>query len=201
MIPGVDSVLVILPPPPMYTSAGVANAMIPIIQSADKPVVIALMGERLIQEAVERLRSARIPEYRFPERAASALHVLWQRENAMCAQHDVEVDSGKVQNKAVKKLLSDAQPGKDGFLSQEIVAQIMDAYNIPILSMQLARNAQKAVEIAEQVGFPVVLKLASPDVAHKSDVGGVLVDIGSAAEVEKGFFQILQNVQEISSGS
>ncbi|NOH10792.1 MAG: CoA-binding protein [Chloroflexi bacterium] len=199
--PGVDSVLVILPPPPMYTSAGVANAMIPIIQTSDKPVVLALMGERLIQEAVERLRSARIPEYRFPERAASALHVLWQRENSICDKHDKQINAGKVDAKLVKTLLSKAQPGNDGFLSQETVAQIMDAYNIPILSMQLARNAEEAVEIAQKIGFPVVLKLASPDVAHKSDVGGVLVDLSSKSEVEKGFFEILQNVQDARPGA
>ena len=77
--PGVDSVLVILPPPPMYTAGAVAKALIPVIHNAEKPVVIALMGERLIQEAVEHFRAAHVPEYRFPERAASALAILAQR--------------------------------------------------------------------------------------------------------------------------
>ncbi len=72
----IDSVLVILPPPPMYTAGAVAKALIPVIHNAAKPVVIALMGERLIQEAVEHFRAARVPEYRFPEQAASALGVL-----------------------------------------------------------------------------------------------------------------------------
>ena len=73
--PAVHCVMVILPPPPMYTAGAVAKALIPAIHSSEKPVVIALMGERLIQEAVEHFRAARIPEYRFPERAASALAV------------------------------------------------------------------------------------------------------------------------------
>ena len=65
--PGTDSVMVIYPTPPMHTAGAVAKALIPIIHQAEKPVVISLMGERLIQEAVEHLRAAHIPEYRFPE--------------------------------------------------------------------------------------------------------------------------------------
>jgi acetyltransferase len=76
---GVDSVMVILPPPPMFTAGTVAKALIPVIHHAEKPVILALMGERLIQEAVEHFRAARIAEYRFPERAASALAVLARR--------------------------------------------------------------------------------------------------------------------------
>ncbi len=65
--PQVDSVMVILPPPPMHTAGGIAKAIIPVIYTADKPVVIALLGERLIQEAIEHFRAARVPESRFPE--------------------------------------------------------------------------------------------------------------------------------------
>ena len=77
--PGVHGVMIILPPPPMHTAGAVAKAVIPIIQSSSKPVTIALMGERLIQEAVEHFRAARVPEYRFPERDAAALAILAER--------------------------------------------------------------------------------------------------------------------------
>ncbi|MGW8251105.1 MAG: acetate--CoA ligase family protein, partial [Anaerolineales bacterium] len=77
--PNTHGVMVILPPPPTHTAGAVAKALIPVIHTASKPVVIALMGERLIQEAVEHFRAARIPEYRFPERAAASLAVLVER--------------------------------------------------------------------------------------------------------------------------
>ncbi len=96
--PGVDSALVILPPPPMYTAGAVAKALIPVIHNAEKPVVVALMGERLIQEAVEHFRAARVPEYRFPERAASALAVLAQRAEYIAAAGDSEVSAGRPDN-------------------------------------------------------------------------------------------------------
>ena len=73
--PGVNGAMVTLPPPPMYTAGAVARAIIPVVHQSGKPVIVALMGERLIQEAVEHLRAAHVPEYRFPERAASALAV------------------------------------------------------------------------------------------------------------------------------
>ena len=85
--PAVHAVMVILPPPPMFTAGAVAKAVIPVIHNAEKPVVFALMGERLIQEAVEHLRAAHVPEYRFPERAASALAVLAQRAEFLRAAH------------------------------------------------------------------------------------------------------------------
>ncbi len=70
---GVDSILVISPPPPPSTTGAVVKSMIPIIQSNDKPVVFALMGENQIAEGLSLLHAARIPDYRFPEWAASAL--------------------------------------------------------------------------------------------------------------------------------
>ena len=80
----------------MYTAGAVAKALIPVIHNAEKPVVVALMGERLIQEAVEHFRAGRVPEYRFPERAASALAVLAQRaEYFAAAGADVDLSAGE----------------------------------------------------------------------------------------------------------
>ena len=76
---GVDGLILVLPPPPMTTAAEVAGAIIPIIRASGKPVVVALMGEDLIVHAARLLRQARVPDYRFPERAAMAMGVLWRR--------------------------------------------------------------------------------------------------------------------------
>jgi acetyl coenzyme A synthetase (ADP forming)-like protein len=84
---GVDSVIVILPPPPASSAGAVAKAIIPIIQVVEKPVVVALMGEKLIQEGVEFCRAAHVVEYRFPEWAASALGALSRRAD-MLEWHD-----------------------------------------------------------------------------------------------------------------
>ncbi|MDH5605942.1 MAG: acetate--CoA ligase family protein, partial [Anaerolineae bacterium] len=195
---GVDSVLVILPPPPAYTSAGVANAMIPVIQTTSKPVLVALMGERLIQEAVVRLRAAHIPEYRFPERAASALNVLVRREESLQRKAAETVQRTDVDKQAVQRLLDD-QPAGD-FLPTEISHGILKAYGLPVLEMHLAQTKDQAAALADKVGFPVVMKIASPDIQHKSDMGGVLVNLETAEQVAEGYDRLMQIAAKAGEG-
>jgi acetate---CoA ligase (ADP-forming) len=208
--PGVDGVLVILVPPPMFTSGAVARSMIPVIHSHDKPVVIALMGERMIQEAVEYFRAARIPEYRFPESAASALAILAQRSEFL--KRDAEglaeaKSSGSnrsmnaINPGIVAELLEKCQTGLDGFLSLEEAQSITAAYGIPVPKVELAQTAEEAGRLASSAGGAVVLKVASPDVTHKSDVGGVLLGLEGEQAAFKGFNEIVKNVQEACPGA
>ncbi len=191
---GVDSVLVILPPPPMDSAGGVARAMIPIIYAAKKPVVVALMGERMIREAVEYFRAARVPEYRFPERAAAALAVLTQRADYLDRDQDPPTRFSDVDPDFVARRLSEGEMGENGFLNQETGQAILAAYKIPTPPQHLARDAEEAVRLVNEIGAPVALKIASPDLPHKSDVGGVLLNLRDEVEVRAGFEHILKNV-------
>ncbi|MEX2162240.1 MAG: acetate--CoA ligase family protein [Anaerolineales bacterium] len=186
----VDSGLVILPPPPMHSAGSVARALIPIISTASKPVVIALMGERMIQEAVEYFRAARVPEYRFPERAASALAILAQRAEYLAEAKSPPVSVSNIQPDLVRTILENQ---KAGFLPSEVANQILAAYGIPILKMELAASPKEAADLAEDLGFPVALKIASDDIVHKSDVGGVLLNVATPQDVIEGFNTIIQN--------
>jgi len=196
--PGVHSVMVILPPPPMESAGGVARALIPIIFAATKPVVIALMGERMIQEAVEYFRAARVPEYRFPERAASALAVLTERAATMRADDgDIErpPPEGICPDDARRALDAYLAAGGDpaGFLPFEVISDMLAAYGIPVPRAALATSAEQAVELAGRVGYPVALKVASPDIVHKTEAGGVLLNLHDAAEVAAGYATVLAN--------
>lgn len=194
--PGVHSVLVILPPPPMFTTGAVAKALIPVIHVAEKPIALAVMGERLIQEAVEHFRAARVPEYRFPERAASALTVLAERAEHLARSEEAPIVRADVNTDAVSRLLESATHDEWGFLPQETTSRIMAAYGIRTLPMELAHTPDEAVEWAHQMRFPVALKVASPDIAHKSDVDGVLLNLRDEAAVVEGFQQIFSNAQK-----
>lgn len=196
----VDSVLVILPPPPMHTAGGVAKAMIPVIYTADKPVAVALMGERLIQEAVELFRAARVPDYRFPERAAGALAILAQRAESLkrktvTAQEVAQILDVNAETVAatLRAWRLNAQGQYDGFLPQEAADKILQAYGLPTLRMQLAQSAEEAAALAGEIGFPVALKVASPDIVHKSEAGGVLLNLGDEEAVRTGFNAITKN--------
>lgn len=191
--PGVDSAMVIFPPPPMFTAGAVAMSIIPVVHNSDKPVVIALMGERLIQEAVEHFRAARIPEYRFPERAAAALAVLNMRSEYLeCALDDpILVDD--VDANTVREIISQAE---DGFLPHDAVQEILSAYRVPHLPLLLSKTPGEAVRNAESVGFPVALKIDSPDIPHKTDAGGIALNLIDAESVREAYRKILDNVQE-----
>lgn len=185
--PGVDSVLVILPPPPMHAAGGVARSIIPFIVAARKPVLVALMGERMIQEAVEYFRAARVVEYRFPERAVAALAVLAQRAEYLAAGPDQLPGrvSGVSRARAQRALRQDQAEAGEWF-SAETVTSLLAAYGIPTLPTALAHTPAEAVAHAETLGYPVVLKIASPDIPHKSDIGGVLLNLHDAAAVRQG---------------
>ena len=192
--PGVNGVLVVTPPPPMHTTGAVAKTMIPIIHNSEKPVTIALMGERLIQEAVEHLRAAHVPEYRFPERAASALAVLAQRAEYLQQDKTSKIDELAVDKSSVESYFK-SHKMKSGFLNAKEVSLILQAYKLPDVPLRLASTSEEAVYYAHQVGYPVVLKIASPDISHKSDTGGVMLNLVDPEAVSIGYSKIISNAQ------
>jgi acetyltransferase len=188
--PGVHGVLVILPPPPMYTAEQVAEALIPVIRTATKPVVVALLGENLIRRAAELFRAARIPDYRFSERAASALGMLARRAEALAQPADGPTLFDDVRPGEVRRLLSGLHDGANAWVNAEVAGQLLRAYGLPVQTVALARTAEEAAELAQAIGFPVALKVASPDIPHKSDVGGVRLGLGDGDAVREGFAAI-----------
>ena len=191
---GVDAVLLILPPPPMFTAAGVARQIIPIIQAGNKPVVVALMGHGLVQEALAYFRAVHIPAYTFPETAASALAALARRA-AYLAQDPVEMVP-VLPDPPDARPLDFVSSESTGWLSQEDLANLMAAYEIPVPTAALAKTAVEAAAAAQDMGFPVALKIASPDIAHKSDVGGVRLNLGDASEVTAAFAEMVAEAQK-----
>jgi len=169
--------------------------MVPVIRAARKPVVVALMGENLIHKASEVLRAARIPDYRFPERAASALAMLAQRAESLAHSPSAPVTFADVRPEVVRRLLAHHTDGLGGFLLPADVARVLEAYGIPTPRLELAETAEAAVALAEQMGYPVALKIASPDIPHKSDVGGVQLDLTGAGPVAAGFAAVQRNAR------
>ncbi len=184
---GVDSVMVLCPPPPAYSAGWVAKLLIPIIQSSEKPVIVVMMGERLIQEGVAFLRAAEIVEFRFAETAASALGALWRR--AQYLQQPV-VDESTIG--FVPGLCEWVQSLPDGWLAAPDVTELFNRAGLPILQTARAGSADAAVKAAERLGYPVVMKIDSPDILHKSDVGGVLLDLRNAEAVSRGYELVMK---------
>lgn len=176
----VDGVLVILPPPPMFKTEDVAERIVQVIQQFNKPVVIALMGSTLVEEANKVFQHAHIPTYPFPERAASALGILAKRAEYLAAKTQ---SHGELKTPRHRDSVTNLLPN-----------ELVEAYGIQTTPVKLARNESEAVAIANELGFPVVMKIASPDILHKSDVGGVLLNIKSAQEVQSGYALLMERV-------
>jgi acetyltransferase len=190
---GVDGVMVITPPPPMHSTGQVAKAIIPVIQTTDKPVLVVLMGDTLIQEAVQHFRAARVPEFRFPEAAASAFYALNQRRKILIQFESPTQILQNVSNKKAGEIVSSAPTGS--FLSPDSCADLLACYGIPTALAKTAQSVDQAVEIAEACGYPVVLKIISPDIPHKSDVGGVILDLKRPSDVRRAYIQMMKSVQ------
>ncbi len=182
----VDSVMVILPPPPMFTTESVANAIIPIIQSSQKPIVVALLGSELTANAFERFSAANVVTYPFPERGASALGILARRADFI--NHEGHNVTQSKRPFSINHLPSN--PTADEFVS---------AYSIPTAPIRLARNESEAATVAKELGFPVVMKIASPDILHKSDIGGVLLNVKSEADAHNGYAQLVERAKVAKS--
>jgi acetyltransferase len=195
--PGVCSVLLILPPPPRDPAEVVADAVIPVIQGAAKPVAVVLMGESAVREAARRLRAARIPDYRFPERAAAALAALVRRAEGLAQPASPPVMLDDVRKDVVRHVLAGhaGTSANSMHMADLDVVEILSAYGIPALRTALARSPEEAAALSSEIGFPVALKVASPYVIHKSDVGGVLLNVADDLGAVSGFTRILENVR------
>jgi acetyltransferase len=148
------------------------------------------MGERLIQEAVEHFRAARVPEYRFPERAASALAVLAQQAEFVEGEKDAKYIHARADREVVKQVIN-LRRDNPGTLSASEISSILKAYHLPGVPMRLAVNPDEAVTAAAELGYPVVLKIAAAGITHKSDIGGVMLNLTDAEAIRSGFAKIV----------
>ncbi len=185
---GVDAVLVISVPPPIEDPTPVAEAIAVAAKDAPKPVVVAVMGEATVGLALKVLRAFRLTDYRFPERAASALGALWRHAQWQARPADQVEILTNVDREAVAQLLVSTQ---DEWITGTAATQILEKYGIGGPREALVTSTEEAVQWAEQFGYPVVLKIASPDIPHKSDIGGVALDLNDAEAVRSAFEQIM----------
>jgi acetyltransferase len=182
--PEVDGVLVVFPPPPMFSVEQVADALVPVIGRSHKPVLAAVMGDKSIGPAVRKLQAARIPEFRFPERAAAAMAVLADRAEAMTAGTQTPRQPVDLEQEEVARILADAP---SGWLGPTESSALIGAYGVAALPVARVTTADEAVVAAASHGGPVVLKVDAPGIVHKSEVGGVQLGLSSGKEIRAAF--------------
>ncbi len=218
--PAVDGVLAILVPQALVNSVAVVQAFAAAAAAQAeprKPVLACLMGEASLDEALKAAHAGQIPAYTFPEDAVAAFGVLWRRAQWVEKTQEsadrqiiqssipgIAAAAGSARAKArrtVQNAILLARGAGRRSLDAVEARPLLEAYGIATPADALATSPSDAVRFAETIGFPVVLKLISPDILHKTEVGGVIVNVGDAQAVAAGFERLVARASEAHPGA
>ncbi len=184
--PGVDGVLVILTPQAMTEIEATAEVIADVAAKVELPILACFMGEARIEAGTQILDRAMIPNFGFPERAAMVYNAMSQYRRYQ-AEPLPEFERFDVDQQAVRQVIDKVVADGRVTIGDAEAREILLAYGLDIPASQLAASADEAVQIASEMGYPVVLKVASPDILHKTDVGGVKVGLADAEAVRDAF--------------
>ncbi len=192
--PSVDAILVILTPQAMTRPAETAIAIARALDGS-KPVVASFMGGRDVMPGRKELAAAGLPDYESPERAVSALkgmveYAAWKQRPPRL------VTRFRVNRRRVERIISRRQ--RTGMLQLGEVKgkDILGAYGFRVQEGALAGSADEAVEIAERIGYPVAMKIVSPNIVHKSDLGGVMLNMANGEAVGDGYDLMMLKIRK-----
>lgn len=192
--PNIDGILVILTPQAMTDVERTAEVVIAARQSTDRPIITSFMGEARVRSAINRLKLAGIPNFPYPESAVRAFKRLSEQAELMTVAPESRVAASYDREAAGKKISGLVQAGVLQ-VGDEPAAEILSCYGFRFPRKALATTAKKAAAAAARLGFPVVMKIASPDILHKTDIGGVKLNISSQREAEDAFVEITANAK------
>jgi len=182
----VDGIIVILTPQAMVDVENVAKVVVEESSGARKPVLACFMGQLSVRDAVKYLEQNRIPNFSYPEDSVKAFrtlsdHAAWRKRPAS------DLSVVRVKKSIVRKKLGEAKKLGSTRLIEDDAREILEACGFRFPMRGLATTRKEAVSLSKKIGFPVVMKISSPDIVHKTDVGGVRLDISSPAEAEEAF--------------
>jgi acetate---CoA ligase (ADP-forming) len=149
------------------------------------------MGEASISEARQVLHEYRVPMYVFPESIGSVFAAMRQYAAWLEKSPAAPVELAGIDRKSAEEAFAQAHPVRQ--LSEALTRPVFSAYGIPVVPGDSARSAEEAASIARQIGYPVVLKIISPDLLHKSDAGGIVLNLDSDAAVVAGFNDLMES--------
>jgi acetyltransferase len=195
----VDGVLAILTPQAMTDPTQAARTVIEVARQSDKPLVTCWMGEEQVSEARKLFKGAGIPTFRTPEPAVDLFshisnyyrnrQLLMQTPPSISEQAPPRLESARL---VIETALMEGRKVLNEMESKAVLA----AFRIPIAQTVVARSASEAMVLAEELGLPVVMKIDSPQIVHKTDSGGVRLNLNSLAAVRDGWLEIMDEVKK-----
>lgn len=187
--PSIDGVVVLLTPQVMTPVMDVANV---IIKTARRhpllPIVASFMGGPGVKDAVSKLQAERIPCFSSPEQAVRMLRELLVMPHE--DKNDIVIDTERAED--AQKIIADA----NGLLSEDACAALLSLYGLPQPGHAVATSPDNAVQLGSAMGFPVIAKISSPQIVHKTDIGGVRANIETPEDVKKAYDDIMANAKK-----
>jgi len=191
--PNVHSVVVLLTPQAMTDSLATAKYVVDISRRyPEKPVISVFMGGNWVAKATDYLKDNEIPCFNFPEKGIKTLNALYQYARHLRLPELEPPEYDDIDKKTVRKIFDGAKADGRHVLFPHEAAQVIKSYGIPAPGSGLATTADEAVKYAEEMGYPVVMKVVSPDIMHKTDIGGVELNLVNSNMVRIAFEEIMR---------
>jgi acetyltransferase len=200
--PNSDGLLVILTPQAMTDPTQIAEQLKPYVQMSGKPILASWMGGADVAAGQQILNRQGIPTYAYPDTAARVFSYMWKSSYNLRGIYETPVlptftcDANTRNCSIVENIIQAAKTAKRTILTEFESKEILAAYGIPVVAGCIAESADKAVECAENLGYPVVLKLYSQTITHKTDVGGVQLNLQNAESVKLAYQNIETSVKQ-----
>jgi acetyltransferase len=189
------SALILLTPTASVDIEETAKAIVSIAKTTDKPIMTSFMGEKRVRPGRRIFQENGIPSFGYPEDAVAALNAMFGRRHWL-DQPEKRYERIDVATSKVRRIFASVTRQRRADLIEIEAREILDAYGFELPRTILANTTKEAVKAASEIGYPVVMKIASPDVLHKSDLGGTRVGLGNERMVEDAFFDITSNVRQ-----
>lgn len=190
--PNVDAAVTILVPQALVNPLEVAEKIVQVATAHTKPVLTCFMGEWSVEKARQHLHSHGIPMYVFPEIPGRVLGAMLQYARWLHQPPFEVVPLSGIDRNAAAQIL--AQTADQTTLGEAQTRPLFEAYGIPLVAGEAATSPQQAAEAARRLGFPVALKIISPDILHKSDVGGIRLNLNDPQSVEVAYQDMLNSI-------
>ena len=196
--PNVDGLLAMCTPQGVTPASDLASAVVRLAKDRQKPVLTVWMGEKGVEESRRRFAEGSIPTYPTPEEAVKTYMYMYRYKRNLDLLYEtpeeLPVDL-MPPNSHLKLMVRKAIAEGMLLLSQADADKFLDAYNIPRLGGGFAKSEEEALMVARKVGYPVVLKIVSQAIAHKSDVGGVVTDVTSSEMLAHEYSKLIERVK------
>ncbi len=190
--PNTDGILVILTPQAMTDPTATAECLKPYAHIPNKPVIASWMGADIVAKGEDILNAASIPTFKYPDRAAKAFYYMWSYSENLRQLYETpatapEEEHGEIDREKATAIITEVRKSGRTLLTEFESKKLLAAYGIPTVETHIATTESDAVKQAARLGFPVVLKLHSETITHKTDVGGVQLNLRTASAVRQAY--------------